>query len=69
MPLTKRRRFEILKRDLFTCQYCGARPPAVVLVVDHIEPLARGGGGAADNLITACEACNQGKSDIPLGGR
>lgn len=65
----KRLRFEVFKRDLFTCQYCGARPPDVVLVVDHIDPVSLGGETAIDNLITACEACNGGKADIPLGTR
>lgn len=59
--LSKKVRFEIFKRDEFTCQYCGAHPPAVVLVLDHIIPFADGGACDADNLVTACEACNQGK--------
>lgn len=65
----KRLRFEIFKRDRFTCQYCGAQPPDVVLVVDHITPVAAGGDNDPTNLITACEPCNQGKADKPLGDR
>lgn len=65
----KRLRFEIFKRDQFTCQYCGAQPPSVTLECDHISPLAKGGKTIAENLITACEACNRGKSDVPLGDR
>jgi len=65
----KRLRFEIFKRDGFTCQYCGAQPPTVVLVVDHITPVASEGPSTPENLITACEACNQGKADKPLGER
>lgn len=66
----KKQRFEIFKRDKFTCQYCGGTPPAIVLVVDHILPVAKGGTTVQHNLITSCEACNQGKasgllSDIP----
>ncbi len=64
--LGKRLRFEIFKRDGFTCQYCGAQPPNGVLVVDHIIPVAGGGTGDPLNLITACETCNQGKSDRHL---
>lgn len=63
----KRLRFSVFQRDHFTCQYCGAQPPAVVLVVDHIDPVARGGQTTIDNLITACETCNQGKADRSLG--
>lgn len=64
--LSKRTRFEVFKRDLFTCQYCGATPPEAVLEVDHIEPKAEGGGDEESNLVTACFACNRGKSAIPL---
>lgn len=44
------------------CCYCGAP----MQHVDHIEPIARGGSGAWDNLTAACAACNQSKSDRPL---
>lgn len=64
--ISKKVRFEIFKRDGFTCQYCGAHPPAVILHVDHIHPVAKGGGNEDDNLITSCESCNQGKSDRSL---
>jgi hypothetical protein len=58
----KRQRFNIFKRDRFTCQYCGRTPPDVILVIDHILPVAAGGGEEETNKITACEACNQGKA-------
>jgi hypothetical protein len=66
-PIGKTVRFEVFKRDLFTCQYCGATPPAVVLEVDHIEPVALGGGNDEGNLITACFDCNRGKAARDLG--
>lgn len=59
--LSKKIRFEIFKRDKFTCQYCGKQPPDIVLVVDHINPVALGGNNDEMNLITSCESCNQGK--------
>lgn len=62
-PLTKKARFDVFKRDAFCCQYCGNKPPKVVLEVDHIHPVAGGGDNSADNLITACFDCNRGKSD------
>lgn len=62
----KTKRFEIFKRDLFTCQYCGRTPPNVVLELDHIHPVAKGGSNDNDNLITACMDCNRGKSDNSL---
>jgi hypothetical protein len=63
VALTKRMRFNVFKRDAFTCQYCGSHPPSVVLEVDHINPVANGGKNNIDNLITACFDCNRGKSD------
>jgi len=54
-------RFEVFKRDGFICQYCGGHPPAVILHVDHIRPVAEGGTNDIDNLVTSCEPCNLGK--------
>lgn len=60
-PVGKKLRFEVFKRDNFTCQYCGAQAPDVVLHVDHINPVAGGGDNDIMNLITSCESCNLGK--------
>lgn len=46
--------------------YCSAHPPAVKLEIDHIVAVANGGSNEIDNLVTACEACNRGKSCVPL---
>lgn len=54
-------RFEIFKRDGFTCQYCGRQPPEIVLQIDHITPVAEGGDNDPMNLVTACRDCNLGK--------
>jgi len=59
-------RFEVFKRDSFTCQYCGQKSPNVVLEVDHITPVAAGGLNDMLNLVTSCKACNSGKSDKTL---
>ncbi len=64
--ISKRTRFEVFKRDLFTCQYCGATPPVALLHVDHIIAVASGGGNDMDNLVTACDHCNLGKAAVPL---
>lgn len=55
-------RFQVLNRDGFTCQYCGAKAPDAKLVIDHIVPVAAGGTAMLANLRTACEPCNQGKA-------
>jgi len=54
-------RFEVFRRDGFTCQYCGSKSPDVILEIDHIRPVADGGDNSILNLITACWACNSGK--------
>lgn len=59
--ISTKTRFEIFKRDGFVCQYCGAHPPGAILHVDHIVPVASGGGNESSNLITACSICNGGK--------
>lgn len=63
MSLSVRVRMEVLKRDRFTCAYCGNHPPNVLLEVDHIIPRAAGGSDDPENLVTACQDCNRGKSD------
>lgn len=61
-PISKKLRFEVFKRDSFACQYCGAKAPDVVLQVDHIDPVCKGGNNDILNLTTSCEDCNGGKS-------
>ena len=60
-PISKKMRFEVFKRDKFTCQYCGRMAPDVILEVDHIKPVAEGGNNGILNLITSCRDCNRGK--------
>lgn len=67
MALSKRLRFEVFKRDRFTCTYCGRRPPEVLLEADHIVPKCEGGPDTLENLTTSCEPCNRGKAGRPLG--
>lgn len=64
--ISKKVRFEVFKRDSFKCQYCGKSAPGIVLHVDHIDPVSKGGCGDIMNLITSCIDCNLGKSDREL---
>jgi hypothetical protein len=71
LTISKKIRFDVFKRDFFQCQYCGQFPPKVILEIDHIHPVSKGGTNDADNLITACFDCNRGKANglitsIPL---
>lgn len=66
IPISKKLRFEVFKRDSFTCQYCGNESPDVLLEIDHIDPVSKGGKNNILNLITACKDCNRGKTNIKL---
>lgn len=65
MAVSKRLRFEVLRRDGHTCRYCGRAAPEVRLTVDHVVPVTLGGSDAPENLVTACSPCNSGKSATP----
>jgi hypothetical protein len=64
--LSKKIRFNVFKRDNFRCAYCGESPPKVVLEVDHITPVSKGGDNGINNLLTACFDCNRGKTNEKL---
>lgn len=64
--ISKKTRFEVFKRDNFTCQYCGRSAPDVILEIDHINPISKGGDNSIFNLITSCYDCNRGKKNIKL---
>ena len=49
----------ILKRDDYTCSYCGQE----ATTVDHIIPISKGGVDHESNLTSACTTCNYGKKD------
>lgn len=66
MAVSKRLRFEILRRDNHACRYCGRCAPDVPLTVDHVIPEALGGSDDPSNLVTACKDCNAGKSSMPV---
>ena len=58
VPPVNRR--ELLKRDNHTCQYCGSTKR---LTIDHVLPRSKGGQHTWDNVVAACERCNQIKGD------
>ena len=66
MAIGQQKRFEVFKRDGFICQYCGKTPPNIILEVDHINPISKGGSDDINNLLTSCFECNRGKNNIPL---
>lgn len=51
----------LMARAEGVCTYCGG--VFEVLTLDHFEPLAKGGNGAAENLFPCCKGCNSSKRD------
>ncbi|MBQ8547283.1 MAG: HNH endonuclease [Lachnospiraceae bacterium] len=67
--MTKRLRESVKKRDNYTCCSCGNSihaEPNLLLEIDHIIPIARGGCTVEENLQTLCWKCNRAKSDKVL---
>jgi HNH endonuclease len=59
-------RFEVLRRDNYKCRACGKSPAThkgIILHIDHIKPLAKGGKTVLKNLQTLCGDCNIGKGN------
>jgi len=64
--MTKKLREFIKKRDNFTCCNCRNSiyiEPNLLLEIDHIIPVAKGGQTVEDNLQTLCWKCNRTKRD------
>lgn len=60
MTVSKRTRYEVLRRDAHTCRYC--KSTTNPLTVDHVVPVSLGGTDKPDNLVAACSDCNAGKA-------
>jgi hypothetical protein len=54
---------KLLRRDRFTCAYCGQAHAERHLQCEHVVPASRGGGWSWMNLVTACAACNGRKAN------
>jgi hypothetical protein len=64
--MTASLRESIKRRDDYACKYClvsVAVEPHLLLEVDHIVPVSRGGLSTVANLQTLCWRCNRSKSN------
>ncbi|MFB9072289.1 HNH endonuclease [Citricoccus parietis] len=64
--MTARLRNFIKDRDNHTCQNCSislTKEPHLLLEVDHIVPVSKGGLSTIENLQTLCWKCNRTKSN------
>lgn len=62
--MTSKLREKIKERDHYTCQHCGLSTkdePHLLLEIDHIIPIAKGGLSTEENLQTLCWQCNRQK--------
>jgi HNH endonuclease len=66
MPVSRRARQGLRQRYNFCCGYCGVseREVGAELTVDHFRPERHGGTDEVANLVYACHACNEFKSDF-----
>ena len=53
-----KKRFQVLERDWFRCQYCWKNGRDVSLEVDHVIPKSKWWTDEMWNLITCCRECN-----------
>lgn len=63
--MTSRLRQHIKERDNYTCKCCGNsvyKEPNLLLEIDHIIPVSKGGVTEENNLQTLCWKCNRQKS-------
>jgi hypothetical protein len=66
---------KVFARDGYRCHLCGCATPKRLRgknrptspELDHIIPIAAGGGHTWENVACACRSCNGKKSDKPLG--
>ena len=53
----------------FRCAYCNRTLPelneeGILLTLDHLVPIERGGSNHSSNLVTACRSCNSAKNGL-----
>ncbi len=64
--MTSKLREFIKRRDNYACKFCGVSltdEPNLLLEVDHIVPVSKGGLSTEENLQALCWRCNRSKSD------
>ncbi|MCB9026447.1 MAG: HNH endonuclease [Bdellovibrionaceae bacterium] len=59
-------RQNIFLRDGYQCQYCQSYFHKKNLTVDHVHPISKGGKHCWNNVVTACNKCNNRKGSKTL---
>src|SRR5437879_3492537 len=57
---------QVRQRYAYRCGYCGVSETSSggELTIDHFRPVSQSGDDSDDNLVYACNRCNQFKSDF-----
>lgn len=53
----------VYEQDEYQCVYCG-QYPINDIIVEHMNPLSKGGHTLLENCVTACRSCNVKKSNL-----
>jgi 5-methylcytosine-specific restriction endonuclease McrA len=57
----------ILEKWQQSCAYCGEyKADFKDLWIEHLQPVSRGGFHRKENIVPACQACNQRKGEMTL---
>ena len=67
MILSKAKRRTVREKTQNRCWYCGDDLSGGKMTIDHVTPRVLGGPVKdVDNLVPACDPCNQGKGMLTL---
>jgi 5-methylcytosine-specific restriction endonuclease McrA len=61
--LTREEKDQIKEKSNYTCKYCKCEN-MLIMTVDHVIPLDRGGTDVVSNLACCCYTCNQLKGNL-----
>lgn len=62
MAMEESKRDKVFQKTDWQCFYCQND----ATTIDHMIPRSRGGTDAFENLVGACETCNQNKADMTI---
>ena len=55
--------YEVKKKYNYTCLACRQQEPNIILSLDHVIPISKGGSNTIANIQPLCHPCNCSKRD------